>query len=158
VTRGIKRVPLLFCALLAVGASAAASEQFAIIIFPNSANVEISDVVFTDRGYPQYECLSFANKGEKTIARLRFEYFFFDRARKLLRTDYLNREGPFEAATEIDGPQPGERPDYEKYQNCQPFTLPGNAAITAAAVDRIEYADGTAWASATAAPEATPSP
>ncbi len=155
----IRWVPLLSCALFAACASAAvAVEQFAIIIFPNSANVEISNVVFTDRGYPQYECLSFANKGEKTIARVRFEYFFFDRARKLLRTDYLNREGPFEPGTQIDGPEAGERPDYGKFQNCQPFVLPGSAAIIAAGVDRIEYADGTTWASATAPPDATPSP
>ncbi len=139
-------------------AAVVAAVQFAIIVFPNSANVEISNVVLTYSGYPQYECLSFANKGEKTIARMRFEYFFFDRARKLLRMDYLNREGPFEPGIEIDGPEPGGQPDYGKYRNCQAFTFPGNAAIIAAAVDRIEYADGTTWTSATAPPEATPSP
>lgn len=151
-----------FFSAVVVGLSSAsvavAAEQFAMIVFPNSANVEISNLVLTDRGYPQYECLSFANKGEKTIARLRFEFFFFDRTRKLLRTDYLNRDGPFEVGADVEGPQPGERPDYGRYRNCQAFTFPGNTVIIAAAVDRIEYADGTTWASATAPPEATPTP
>lgn len=151
--------PLVFCALLATGGSAAvAAAQFVIIEFPNSANVEISDEVFTYSGYPEYECISFANKGQKTIAHVRFEFFFFDRGRKLLRTDYLNRDGPFEVGAQIDGPKAGEQPDYGKYQNCQPYTLPGNAAIIAVAVEGIEYADGTTWASATAPPEATPLP
>ena len=97
---------------------------------------------------------------EKTIAQeCGREYFFFDRARGSLRRGLSPiakaRSNP--AHRSMD-PEAGERPDYGKFQNCQPFVLPGSAAIIAAGVDRIEYADGTTWASATAPPDATPSP
>lgn len=159
--RTIGSISAVLAALAALVAVAAADEPKYPIVGVQAANpasrIRITEVSAYRSMARNYECLSFVNASDKTVSHIRFVIFYFDSSKKLTRSDFMGRTGPFAAGAEIDGPPNSRTMDPSRYPNCQTFEVPRvGMAFMVVAVDRVDYADGTSWVDATPAPSPTP--
>jgi hypothetical protein len=154
-------------ALLAYSGSASTSAiasgmpKFGFIMLATvdpASEIAVSDVGAAYQGYRMFECLTFDNLSVKTVTWVRFVFFYFDKKRTLLRSDFLDRRGAFAPGAHIDGPNFAEQPDLGKYQNCLAFDASGGIEYDVVAVDRVDYSDGSSWISPTPTPSPTSSP
>ncbi len=129
--------------------------------------IRVSEVSVLDQLSTSYECIGFANDGDRVVNAVRFRFTYVDAARHVDGSDTLERRGPFRPGAVENVPKvvEGKRYEYgalERVPNCQHFRYPNdNIAYLIATVDRVEFADGAVWEDVnppSASPVASPSP